>query len=109
MNRYLDLIGQNAKKASLEKINTKVKNKILKRYALLLDKEKNSIIVENAKDIKFALRKGLKKNFECARGLSSFSSDEILRIMGCHSKEIKKILGYVSKSEVIHKDDMVEI
>jgi glutamate 5-kinase len=29
--------------------------------------------------------------------------------MGCHSKEIKKILGYVSKSEVVHKDDMVEI
>jgi glutamate 5-kinase len=50
-----------------------------------------------------------KKNLECARGLSSFSSDEILRIMGCHSKEIEKILGYVSKSEVIHKDDMVEI
>ena len=50
-----------------------------------------------------------KGNAECARGLSSFSSDEILRIMGCHSKEIEKILGYVSKSEVIHKDDMVEI
>ena len=50
-----------------------------------------------------------KRNFEYARGLSSFSSDEILRIMGCHSKEIVKILGYVSRSEVIHKDDMVEI
>ena len=50
-----------------------------------------------------------KKNSECARGLSSFSSDEILRIMGYHSKEIEKILGYVSKSEVIHKDDMVEV
>ena len=50
-----------------------------------------------------------KKNFECARGLSSFSYDEILRMMGRHSKEIEKILGYVSKSEVIHKDDIVEI
>ena len=50
-----------------------------------------------------------KKKYECARGLSSFSSDEILRIMGHHSKEIKKILGYVAKSEVIHKDDMVEV
>ena len=50
-----------------------------------------------------------KRNYECARGLSSFSSDEILRIMGHHSKEIEKILGYVSKSEVIHKDDMVEV
>jgi glutamate-5-semialdehyde dehydrogenase len=58
----MNLIGQNAKKASLEKINTKVKNKILKRYALLLDREKNSIILENTKDIKFALKKGLKKN-----------------------------------------------
>ena len=26
-----------------------------------------------------------------------------------NSNEIKKILGYVSKSEVIHKDDMVKI
>ena len=50
-----------------------------------------------------------KKNFECARGLSSFSSDEIIKIMGHHSKEIEKLLGYVAKSEVIHKDDMVEI
>jgi len=50
-----------------------------------------------------------KKNNECARGLSSFTSDEIAKIMGHHSKEIEKILGYISKSEVIHKDDMVEI
>ena len=50
-----------------------------------------------------------KQNSECARGLSSFSSDEILKIMGHHSKEIEKLLGYVTKSEVIHKDDMVEI
>ena len=49
------------------------------------------------------------KNKECARGLSSFSSDEIIKIIGCHSNQIEKILGYVSKSEVVHKDDMVEI
>ncbi|MBA1340115.1 MAG: glutamate 5-kinase [Pelagibacterales bacterium] len=50
-----------------------------------------------------------KANKECARGLSSFSSDEILKIMGHHSKEIEKLLGYISKSEVVHKDDMVEL
>ena len=50
-----------------------------------------------------------KKNNECARGLSSFTSDEIIKIMGNHSNQIEKLLGYVSKSEVIHKDDMVEI
>jgi len=58
----MNLIGQNAKKASLEKVNTSVKNKILKRYALLLDKEKNYIFKANTKDIKFALKKGLKNS-----------------------------------------------
>ncbi len=46
---------------------------------------------------------------EFARGLSSFSSEEIIKIIGCHSNEIEKILGYISKSEVVHKDDMVKI
>ena len=50
-----------------------------------------------------------KSNKECARGLCSFSSDEVRKILGHHSKEIKKILGYITKSEVVHKDDMVEI
>ena len=49
------------------------------------------------------------KRNEFARGLSSFSSEEIFKIMGHHSNEIPKILGYISKSEVIHKDDMVKI
>ena len=62
MSRYMNLIGKNAKKASLEKINSTLKNKILKRYALLLDKERNSIIKENMKDIMFSQKKGLKNN-----------------------------------------------
>ena len=62
MSKYMSLIGQNARKAAVEKINTKIKNKILKRYASLLDIEKNSIIKANIKDIKFALKKGLQNN-----------------------------------------------
>ena len=50
-----------------------------------------------------------KNHKECARWLSSFSSDEISKIMGHHSNQIQDLLGYISKSEVIHKDDMVEI
>jgi len=46
---------------------------------------------------------------EFARGLSSFSSDEVSKIMGHHSNKIQDLLGYISKSEVVHKDDMVEI
>ena len=46
-------------------------------------------------------------NDTLARGLSSFSSKEIDKIKGKQSREIEKILGYLSKSEIIHKDDMV--
>ena len=46
-------------------------------------------------------------NIQLARGLSSFSSTEINKIKGKQSKEIETILGYLSKTEVIHKDDMV--
>ena len=49
------------------------------------------------------------KKREYARGLSSFSSIEIKKIQGQHSNRINDLLGYVSKSEVIHKDDMVEV
>ena len=46
-------------------------------------------------------------NNQLARGLSSFSSAEINKIKGKQSKEIENILGYLSKTEIIHKDDMV--
>ena len=46
---------------------------------------------------------------ECGRGLSSFSSKEIEKIKGSHSSNIKNILGYSSREEIIHKDDLVKI
>ena len=48
-------------------------------------------------------------NLECARGLTSFSSIEIEKIKGSHSSEIKNILGYFSREEIIHKDDLVKV
>ena len=62
MSQYMNLMGKNAKQASLEKINTKIKNKVLKKYISLLDKEKNSIFKANTKDINFAYKKGIKNN-----------------------------------------------
>ena len=44
-----------------------------------------------------------------ARGLASFNSEEINKIKGKQSKDMEKILGYLSKSEIIHKDDMVKL
>jgi len=48
-------------------------------------------------------------NVECARGLTSFSSTEIEKIKGSHSSKIKNILGYSSREEIIHKDDLVKV
>ncbi len=49
------------------------------------------------------------ENNKLARGLASFSSIEIVKIKGRQSGEIEKVLGYASKTEVIHKDDMVKL
>jgi glutamate-5-semialdehyde dehydrogenase len=62
MSQFINSIGKNARKASLKKINTKAKDKVLKKYVSLLDKEKNSIFKANKKDLKFAVNKKLKSN-----------------------------------------------
>jgi len=83
--------------------------------AIIALKKGKSLLAAGIKSINGKFNKGdhvkiLDKNMnEHARGLSSFNSDEILRIKGHHSSKISEILGYISKSEVIHKDDMVEV
>ncbi len=90
--------------------------------AILIDKGAANAI-KNGKSLLAAGIKNVKGKFEkgenilisdefdnkLARGLASFSSDEIMKIKGRQSSEIEKILGYVSKTEVIHKDDMVKL
>lgn len=44
-----------------------------------------------------------------ARGISSYSSLDMAKIIGKHSKDIIGILGYDYGSEVLHRDDMVVI
>jgi glutamate 5-kinase len=46
-------------------------------------------------------------NLDIARALSSFSSEEINKIKGLQSNQIENILGYATKSEIVHKDDIV--
>ena len=58
----MTLIGKNARKVSLEKVNTKIKNNVLKEYSSLLNKEENSILKANTRDVEFAVKKRLKKN-----------------------------------------------
>ena len=78
-------------------------------------KKGKSLLAAGIKKVVGKFNKGdhvkiLDKNMiEFGRGLSSFTSDEISMIKGHHSNKINDLLGYVTKSEVIHKDDMVEI
>ena len=78
-------------------------------------KNGKSLLATGIKEVKGQFNKGdhikiLDKNMiEFARGLSSFTSDEISKIKGMHSNKISNLLGYISKSEVVHKDDLVEI
>ncbi len=44
---------------------------------------------------------------EIARGIVSYSADDIRDIRGRTSKDIESILGYTSGDEVIHRDDLV--
>ncbi len=44
---------------------------------------------------------------EVARGLTNYTSDEVRRIKGHHSGEIREILGYTHSQEVIHRDNLV--
>ena len=74
-----------------------------------------SLLAAGIKKVNGTFSKGdhvkiLDKNLkEYARGLSSFSSEETIKIQGQHSNKITELLGSISKSEVIHKYDMVVV
>ncbi|MBI3803751.1 MAG: glutamate 5-kinase [Nitrospirae bacterium] len=44
---------------------------------------------------------------EIAKGLTNYSSSEMMLIKGIHSSQIEKVLGYKSTDEVIHRDNLV--
>jgi glutamate 5-kinase len=44
---------------------------------------------------------------EFARGITDYSHQEIMKILGHKSREIEKILGYHYRDEIIHRDNLV--
>jgi glutamate 5-kinase len=44
---------------------------------------------------------------EVARGLASYSADEVRRIRGAHTSRIEEILGRKDYDEVVHRDNLV--
>ncbi len=74
-----------------------------------------SLLPAGVKKVKGSFEKGDhvlvkdQNDIERGRGLTSFSSSEIEKIKGSHSSKIKNILGYSSREEIIHKDDLVKV
>ncbi len=62
MNKYMNLVGRKARKAFEQKIDTKIKNKVLNKYAELLGNEKKIILKQNLKDANYARKIGIKNN-----------------------------------------------
>ncbi len=62
MKKYLQKLGKESKKATLKKIDTKTKNKVLLKFSHLLKKNSSKVLRQNKKDIKFAKLKNVSKN-----------------------------------------------
>ena len=86
MNKYLINIGKNANKALDININSKLKNKVLNKFAKLINANKYKIINENKKDIKFSIKKGLKKNLIDRLLLNEVKIDQIIKSINAIAK-----------------------
>ena len=62
MKNLLINIGKKSKKAFINKLSSKKKDKVLKDYHHLINKNRKLIIKENKKDVKNAIKKGIKDN-----------------------------------------------
>ena len=62
MIKYMNLVGRKARKAFEQKIDTKIKNKVLNKYAELLGNKKKLILKQNLKDANYARKIGIKNN-----------------------------------------------
>ena len=91
--RELLKIGENARKAFLKKIQKNKKNIVLNDYCFQIKKNKNLIINENLKDLKIALKKGLKSN--------------LINRLTLNEKKINEIISSIKK--IIELDDPTNI
>ena len=79
MNKLLNKIGIKAKNALKDRLNTKIKNKVLEDYLKLIRQNKNKLINENKKDIKVAETKKLKENLIKRLSLNSEKINSIVK------------------------------
>ena len=79
MKKYLQKLGQNSVKASLEKVDTNTKNKVLLKFSDLIKKNLNKILKQNKKDIKYAKIKNIDKNLFARLELDKLKLSSIIK------------------------------
>jgi glutamate 5-kinase len=105
-----------SQKMSWLKYNTKTKGKVIvdqgAKDALLKNK---SLLPSGIVDVEGNFKRAdvieISDQFGniVAKGLTNYSSNEILRIKGSNTKDIYNILGYKFGDEIVHKDYMIII
>jgi len=83
MKNLLTKIGKKSKEAFIDKLSSKKKDKVLKDYYNLIDKNRKLIINENKKDIKNAYKKKIKNN--------------LIERLILDNKKISNIIGSIKK------------
>ncbi|MDD5582852.1 MAG: glutamate 5-kinase [Candidatus Marinimicrobia bacterium] len=54
-------------------------------------------------------KESISKDNLIAKGLTQYNSEDMRKLIGQQSYEIQKILGYYTRSSVVHRDDMVVV
>ena len=76
--KYLYELGKKSRIAFSRSIDTKIKNKVLANFALLINTKRSSIINQNKKDVNNALKKGLRENLIKRLIINSNKIDQII-------------------------------
>ena len=79
MKKYLQKLGHAAYRASLYKVDTKIKNKVLLKFSYLLKKNASKILRQNNKDIKIAKIKNINKNLITRLEINKPKLDSIIK------------------------------
>ena len=79
MKKYLKKLGQASCKASLNKVNAKLKNKVLLKFSKLLRKNSREILLQNKRDIEVAKKKNINKNLIARLEISKKTLNNIVK------------------------------
>ena len=79
MKKYLKKLGQASYKASLNKVSTKLKNKVLLKFSKLLRENSREILLQNKRDVEVAKKKNINKNLIARLEISKKTLNNIVK------------------------------